>query len=82
VDKADQTNRVVEGLQDLARQLGATTAQLALAWLLRQPGVTSPIPGTTNPDRARDNARAGDLILTDTVAAAIEDLIPFGPAFA
>jgi 1-deoxyxylulose-5-phosphate synthase len=55
---------------------------VALAWLLRQPGVTSPIPGTTNPERARDNARAADLVISDAVAEAIEKLIPFGPAFA
>ena len=55
---------------------------MALAWLLRQPGVTSPIPGTTNPDRAASNARAATLDLTDEDLKAIEDLIPLGPTFA
>jgi aryl-alcohol dehydrogenase-like predicted oxidoreductase len=82
VDKSDQTRRVVEGLQRVATELGATTAQVALAWLLRQPGVTSPIPGTRNPERARSNALAADIILSDGAAETIENLIPLGPAFA
>jgi aryl-alcohol dehydrogenase-like predicted oxidoreductase len=81
-DKADQTKRVVAGLHGIADRIDATVAQVALAWLLRQPGVTSPIPGTTNPHRAASNARAADLELTDSVLDEIEDLIPLGPAFA
>jgi aryl-alcohol dehydrogenase-like predicted oxidoreductase len=80
-DKAAPTKRVVGGLHELALSLGATTSQVALAWLLRQPGVTSPIPGTTKPDRARENAHAADLTLPDSAIEVIEALIPLGPAF-
>jgi aryl-alcohol dehydrogenase-like predicted oxidoreductase len=80
-DKAAPTKRVVDGLHDVAADLGVTTAQVALAWLLRQPGVTSAIPGTTNPERAASNAGAGDLTLPDNVLEIIEGLIPLGPAF-
>jgi len=40
---------------------GATTAQLALRWLLDQPGITTVIPGARNAEQARGNAAAADL---------------------
>ncbi|MEQ4548359.1 aldo/keto reductase [Nocardioides kribbensis] len=40
---------------------GATPAQVALAWVWQQPGVTTVIPGARNPGQARANAAAGAL---------------------
>ncbi|UMG92165.1 aldo/keto reductase [Nocardioides sp. TF02-7] len=40
---------------------GATPAQVALAWVAQQPGVTTVIPGARNPEQARANAAAGRL---------------------
>ena len=40
---------------------GATTAQLALRWVVDQPGVTTVIPGARSADQARGNAAAADL---------------------
>ncbi|MEW2570563.1 aldo/keto reductase [Streptomyces sp. NPDC047070] len=40
---------------------GVTPAQLALAWIVQQPGVTSVIPGARTPEQARANAAAGKL---------------------
>lgn len=40
---------------------GATTAQLALRWIVEQPGVSVVIPGARTPDQARANAAAADL---------------------
>ena len=40
---------------------GATTAQLALRWVVDQPGVTTVIPGARSPEQARSNAAAADL---------------------
>ena len=40
---------------------GATTAQLALRWLIDQPGLTTVIPGARNAEQARGNAAAADL---------------------
>ena len=40
---------------------GATTAQLALRWLVDQPGVTTVIPGARNAEQARGNAAAAGL---------------------
>jgi aryl-alcohol dehydrogenase-like predicted oxidoreductase len=79
---AVRTKQVVDGLRRTAEQVGATVAQVAIAWVLRQPGVISAIAGSGNPDRARANARAADVVLSDDDLRALDDLIPFGPAFA
>jgi aryl-alcohol dehydrogenase-like predicted oxidoreductase len=49
---------------------GATTAQLALRWLIDQPGVTTVIPGARNAEQARGNAAAADMkpLDADTMA--------------
>ena len=44
---------------------GATTAQLALRWLVDQPGVSTVIPGARNAEQARANAAAADLAALD-----------------
>lgn len=50
---------------------GVTPAQLALAWIVQQPGVTTVIPGARSPEQARANAAAGKLptLSTETLAA-------------
>lgn len=44
---------------------GATTAQLALRWIIDQPGVSVVIPGARNAEQARSNAAAADLAPID-----------------
>ncbi|MDQ1617859.1 MAG: hypothetical protein QOE19_428 [Actinomycetota bacterium] len=54
---------------------GATTAQLALRWVIDQPGVSTVIPGARKPDQARGNAAAADIApLTDEVLQALRDV--------
>jgi pyridoxine 4-dehydrogenase len=52
-------------LQELAAAHGATTAQVALAWLLHRSAIMLPIPGTASIDHLEENAAAGALELTD-----------------
>ena len=52
-------------LDRIARQLGATGAQLALAWLLRRAPVTLPIPGTASVAHLEENVAAAGLRLTE-----------------
>src|SRR5690606_22786713 len=53
----------VAAAQEVARFTpdGATTAQLALRWIVDQPGVSTVIPGASRPDQARANAAAAAL---------------------
>ncbi len=49
---------VVDAVAELARQRGVSPAQIALAWVLRQPGVTSPIIGPTRPEHVDEAVAA------------------------
>jgi aryl-alcohol dehydrogenase-like predicted oxidoreductase len=62
---------LLERLSDLAKKLGHTSAQLALAWLLSRPGRVYAIPGTRRISHLRENLKAVDLRLT---AAELEDI--------
>jgi aryl-alcohol dehydrogenase-like predicted oxidoreductase len=71
----------VEALRPLADGLGITMAQLALAWCLRQPGVSSVIVGATRPQQLEDNCKASGLRLPDDVLERIDAVFP-GPTAA
>jgi aryl-alcohol dehydrogenase-like predicted oxidoreductase len=63
---ARATNQaVVDLLARIAARLGATTAQVALAWLLAQQPWLAPIPGTRKLARLEENLAAADLELPD-----------------
>src|SRR6266542_7068194 len=61
----------VEALDEIAKKKGVTVPQVALAWLLAQPGITSIIIGANKMSQLEDNLKATDLELT---AAEIEIL--------
>ena len=50
-------------LEKIAKRHGATTSQIALAWVLRQPGLVA-IPKASNEKHVRDNARSIEIKLT------------------
>ncbi|HVR93125.1 MAG TPA: aldo/keto reductase, partial [Casimicrobiaceae bacterium] len=62
-------------LSALAAELGASTAQIALAWLLRQPGVSA-IPKAASEAHVRDNRAAADLRLPASVLKQLERSFP------
>lgn len=57
---------------EVAKALGKTPSQLALAWVLRQPGVTSPIFGARTLAQLDDNLGAADLVLDDEAMRRLE----------
>jgi aryl-alcohol dehydrogenase-like predicted oxidoreductase len=79
--KIERSLAVVDGLRRIAERLGVTGAQLALAWVWHQPGVTAAIAGSRNAYHVQENAAAGDVDLDRATLAEIEDLIPLGPDF-
>jgi len=68
--------RAASEFSALAREAApdATAAQVALAWVAGQDGVSTVIPGARNPDQARANAAAGSLELPESFDAAVRDL--------
>jgi len=60
----------VERLRPVAEQAGLSMAQLALAWVLREPNVASAIVGASRPEQVHANASAAGITLSvDTLAA-------------
>jgi len=68
----------VRRLKSIAEEVGLTRAQLALAWVLRQSGVSSVITGATRASQVEENARAGDAELSPDVVAQIEAVLSEG----
>ncbi len=56
--------KVLDAVDEIARQRGVSISQIALAWLLTQPGITSPIIGPRSIEQLEDNLGAADLSLT------------------
>jgi aryl-alcohol dehydrogenase-like predicted oxidoreductase len=67
--------QVVDGVRRVAERLGATTSQVALAWVTAQPGVTAAIAGSRNPTHVRENAKGGDVELDDVTLSELEALL-------
>ncbi|WP_333590057.1 aldo/keto reductase [Ligilactobacillus acidipiscis] len=62
---ADKVTEDLNKLNDIAKKRGQTLSQMALAWLLRDPVVSSVIIGTTNIDHLQDNLEAAKNIRFD-----------------
>jgi voltage-dependent potassium channel beta subunit len=64
----------VERLRPIADELGATLAQLALAWCLKNPNVSTVITGASRPAQVIENMKALEVVpkLTDEIMARIE----------
>ena len=65
----------VARLKPLAEKAGATQAQLALAWVLRQPAVTSAIVGATKVQHVDDNLAAADLDVDPQIFSEIDRIL-------
>ena len=64
-DNLAENLRIVDEVEAVAAQAGATPAQVALAWLLTQGDDIAPIPGTKHVARVEENAAADAVVLTE-----------------
>ena len=71
----DATLVAVQRLVPIAEAAGLSMAQMALAWVLRQPNVASAIIGATRPEQVHDNVKAAGITLSDDTVAAIDDAL-------
>lgn len=65
----------VRRLAPIAERLGITRSQLALAWVLRQPGVSSVLTGATRAAQVAENVRAAEVTLTADVLGEIAAIL-------
>jgi aryl-alcohol dehydrogenase-like predicted oxidoreductase len=68
----DDTLAIVERLEPIAREAGMTLPQLARAWVLRRPEVSSAIIGGTKPEQIVENAAASGKTLSAGTLGAID----------
>jgi aryl-alcohol dehydrogenase-like predicted oxidoreductase len=70
----DKLYDTIDVLVEIASEYGVSAAQIALAWLLRRPGVTSVIVGARTDDQLGDNLAAANLDLAPDDAARLEQV--------
>jgi aryl-alcohol dehydrogenase-like predicted oxidoreductase len=71
----DDVLTAVQDLLPLAADAGLTPAQLAVAWVLQQPGVSSAIVGASRPEQVRDNAAASGVKLEADLLAKVDEVL-------
>ncbi len=69
-----ETFAAVGKIRELAEEASMPMAQLAIAWLLHQPGVTSVIAGARSPEQVKTNAVAASLTLSSDVLARLAEI--------
>ena len=72
---SDETLEAVQRLEAIASDLRLTMAQLALAWVLREPNVASAIVGASRPEQVDDNAAASGVELDDSTLKEIDEVL-------
>lgn len=73
----DEDFDVIDRLNEVAAARGDSSAQVALAWLLHEPGVTAPIVGATKLEHLEDALAAADLTLSaDEIERLQEPYVP------
>jgi aryl-alcohol dehydrogenase-like predicted oxidoreductase len=73
-DEAFERNlKLVKIIDDVARKLGATPSQVALAWVLGRDPIITTIPGTTKAKHLDENLAAENLVLDAATAAMLEE---------
>ncbi|MGO8683804.1 MAG: aldo/keto reductase [Thermoleophilia bacterium] len=77
-DNFERNRQLVAGLEEIARDRGATAAQLALAWVLHQGNDIVPIPGTKRREYLEQNVAAANLALSADDLRRLDDTFPRG----
>jgi voltage-dependent potassium channel beta subunit len=70
-----ETLAAVQRLEEVARDVGCSMAQLALAWVLRQPNVSSAITGASRPEQVEENVAAAGITLSADVLSRIDEIL-------
>ena len=70
--------RITDGFRNLAKEMGASAAGLANAWLLTRGSHVLPIPGTRSVEHFRESMSGASLILSETDLEQIETMLPIG----
>lgn len=79
--RIDENRSAIEAYEAFCKELGQDPADVALAWLLKQPAVTAPIIGPRTMDQFLGNLRSLEIDLTDEQLKRLDEIWPGpGPA--
>ncbi|HKY98246.1 MAG TPA: aldo/keto reductase family protein [Gemmatimonadaceae bacterium] len=73
--RSDNVLAAIQELRPIAARLDLTMAQLALAWVLREPNVSSAIVGASRPQQVDDNVAASGVIIPDDELREIDQIL-------
>ncbi|MFW5684379.1 MAG: aldo/keto reductase [Spirochaetota bacterium] len=68
----------LDELEKLVAEKGVAMSQFALAWVMQQPGITSPIIGSRTMEQLKDNLAALEVTITDEDRARVDEIVPPG----
>ena len=72
---------IIDVMQDIAQSKKATVAQIALAWLLHQPVVTTIIIGANKTEQLKDNLNSIDIVLTEDELVKLDNVSKLAPEY-
>ena len=72
---------IIDVMQDMAASKGVSVAQIALAWLLHQPVVTSVIFGAKKPEQLQDNLKSTEIALSAEELAKLDEVSKLAPEY-
>ncbi|MYH26132.1 MAG: aldo/keto reductase [Holophagales bacterium] len=72
---------IVEVVREIAEEKAASVAQVALAWMLHKPGISSAIVGARNEQQLTDNLGATEIELSTDDMARLDDVSAFAPEY-
>ncbi|MFC5648551.1 aldo/keto reductase [Paenibacillus solisilvae] len=67
--------KILLQIQAIAHELDITVGQLSLAWILRQPNVSSALVGASRPEKVEENVKASGIVLDESDVKRIADII-------
>ena len=70
----ERTDRVIQTVIKIAKDKNGTPSQIAMAWCLAQPGITSVITGADSVERVTENCATSQIVLTEDELAQLEQV--------
>lgn len=77
----DKAFDIIDVMQEIAQNKGVSVAQIALAWLLHQPVVTTVIIGAKKQHQLLDNLKAADVVLTEEELSKLDMVSKLTPEY-
>lgn len=77
----DKAFDIIDVMQKISDDKKASVAQIALAWLLHQPAVTSIIVGANKPEQLSDNLKSVEIVLSPEELSALDEVSKLNPEY-